>query len=135
MSLNFIEELQIVLHQLLSGDENIRLSVDRIYISVIQDAKYPFLLINISKANNISKSMQKIYEVDFSISIFAREKSQKIVTKLANNITRVINPASCHLNGYVIAGINHTSINCERANDLISYKLIINFKALIKANI
>ncbi|MDR0774304.1 MAG: hypothetical protein LBE72_03210 [Rickettsia sp.] len=61
MSVNFIHDFHMTIYKLLSNDQDIRLSVDRIYISVVQDAKYPFLLINILKVENISRLNQNIY--------------------------------------------------------------------------
>ncbi len=132
MSLSFIDEMQMSLHKLLSETPEIRLVVDRIYITTQQDAKYPFLLINIVQINNISKIRQKIYEVDFEISIFTREKNSKILTILVDNITEIIIKTPAQLKNHIIIGINYNNIIFQKAHDLITTKVTINFKILIK---
>lgn len=134
MTVNFIQDFQMTIYKLLSGDSDIRLSVDRIYLSVVQDAKYPFLLINIVKAENISKVIQDIYQVDFEIIAFARDKHQGLLTSLADKITNKLTEKSFILQNYIVAGIKACSMNFQRSNDLITTKLTINCKALLKEN-
>lgn len=135
MSVNFIQDFQMTIYRLLSGDSDIRLSVDRIYLAVVQDAKYPFLLINILRADNISRVAQYIYQVDFEIVVFAREKNQGLLTSLADKITNKLTEKSCVLHNYIVAGIKACSMNFQRSNDLITTKLTINCKALIKQDL
>ena len=134
MSINFIQDFQMTIFKLLSCDSDIRLSVDKIYLSVVQDAKYPFLLINIVKAENISRVTQSIYQLDFEIVAFARDKNQGLLAKLAAKITNKLTEKSCVLPNYIVAGIKACSMNFQRSNDLITTKLTINCKALLKEN-
>jgi hypothetical protein len=132
MALSFIHDFHMKLHKLLSGDEKIRLKIDRVYISVVQDAKYPFLLINILRAVNLSKPELEMFEVEFEICIFARDKNQGNLTLLADLINTKLNPKNCHFNGYIIAGMRSQSINFQRGQDLITSKLTMLYKTLIK---
>ncbi len=134
MSVNFIHDFHMTIYKLLSNDQDIRLSVDRIYISVVQDAKYPFLLINILKVENISRLGQDIYQVEFEISAFARDKNQGLLTLLAEKITNKLTANSCILQDYIVAGMKACNINFQRSADLITTRLTIDYKALLKGN-
>lgn len=135
MSLNFIHYFQIMIYKLLNEEEGIMLNVDRIYLSIVQDAKYPFLLINILKATNISEVRQRIYEVEFEICAFAREKKYTILTPLADIISRKLVPQSCKLPDSMVAGLKISNLEFQKSSDLVTSKLTINFKALIKENL
>ncbi|WP_417904753.1 Rpn family recombination-promoting nuclease/putative transposase [Candidatus Tisiphia endosymbiont of Micropterix aruncella] len=132
MSVNFIHDFHMTIYKLLSSDQDIRLSVDRIYISVVQDAKYPFLLINILKVENISRLDQNIYEVEFEISAFARDKNQGLLTLVAEKITNKLTANACILQDYIVASMKACNINFQRSSDLITTKLTIDYKALLK---
>ena len=135
MSVNFLYEFHLKLHNLLSTEVKISKMVDKIYISVVQDAKYPFLLINMLSANNISKFTDEIYEVEFEICIFSRDKNQGNLTLLADLIKAKLNLTNSHFIKYIIAGIRLGSVSFERSSDLITTKLIMNYKALIKQSV
>jgi hypothetical protein len=132
MSLNFIHDFQMTLYNLLSGDEEIRLSVDRIYLSVVQDAKYPFLLINILKAEDMSKFSCAIYNIEFEISAFARDKNQGFLVAMADKITNKLGLSTNQFKDYIIAGMKLQEVTFHRGQDLITTKLTSNYKALIK---
>jgi len=132
MSVNFIHDFHVTIYKILSSDQDIRLSVDKIYITVVQDAKYPFLLINILKADNLSKFNQDIYEVEFEICAFARDKNQGLLSALSNNIITKLSKNSFVTQGYMVAALKACSINFQRSSDLITTKLLINYKALLK---
>ncbi|XVN43251.1 MAG: hypothetical protein RCG15_02940 [Candidatus Rickettsia vulgarisii] len=133
MSRNFINDFQQTIYRLLSGDDEIRLSIDKIYLSVVQDAKYPFLLINILNIKNISQYIQDIYEINFEICVFARDKNSVILTSLADKITNKLITYSS--DRYNIASIKACNINFSRSADLITSKLTVNYKALLKSNL
>jgi hypothetical protein len=132
MSLNFIHNFQLEIHRVLSGNQDIRLSVDKIYLSMIQDGKYPFIFINILKIVDISKFDQPIYEVEFEISAFARDKNQGFLVNLADKITKVLNGNYGSFDGYIIAGIKSGEISFHPSQDLITTRLSLGYKALLK---
>jgi len=134
MSLNFIHDFQIMIYKLLNEEEDIMLNVDRIYLSIVQDAKYPFLLINILKVINISEVRQRIYEIEFEICAFARDKKHIILTLLADIISSKLVPNSCKLPGNIVAGLKICNLEFHKSSDLVTSKLTINFKSLIKEN-
>jgi hypothetical protein len=120
------------LYKLLSADRDIRLSVDKIYLSVIQDAKYPFILINILQIENLSKLAQDIYQLEFEISAFARDKNHGLLNILVDRITNILTSEACKLQNHVVAGLKLCNINFQRSSDLITNKLVINYQALLK---
>lgn len=132
MAVNFIQDFQIAIYKLLSDDRDIRLSVDKIYLSVVHDAKYPFILINILQIKNLSKLFQNIYQLEFEISAFARDKNHGLFNILAERISNILTNNACRLQNYVVAGIKLCNINFQRSNDLITNKLVINYQALLK---
>ena len=132
MSLNFLHDFQLKLYNVLNNEQGIKQIVDKIYLSVVQDAKYPFLLINIIHANNLSKFDHEIYEIGFEICVFVRDKNQENLTILANLINKKLNSINLDAVGYIIAGIRSGIINFERSQDLLTTKLIMNYQALIK---
>lgn len=138
MSLNFIQDFQLLVYRLLSDDSDIRLSVDKIYLSVVQDAKYPFLLLNIVQIENISQFMQDIYAIDFEICGFARDKNRVLLTNLADKITnklRVGPYIASPTRDYSVASMKACNISFTGSLDLITTKLTINYKALLKSNL
>ncbi|WP_316353507.1 hypothetical protein [Candidatus Trichorickettsia mobilis] len=132
MSLNFLHDFQLKLYNALNDEQEIKQIVDKIYLSVVQDAKYPFLLINIIDANNLSKFDQQIYEIEFEICVFVRDKNQGNLTILASLINKGLNAINPGAIGYIIAGLRSTVVNFERSQDLLTTKLIMHYQALIK---
>jgi hypothetical protein len=98
----------------------------------VQDAKYPFLLINIVKVENKTLFSRGIYEVDFEISVFARDKSQLILIKLADLIIIRLDIKFFITENYIIAGLKAAQIDFQKSQDLVTTKLLISYKALIK---
>jgi hypothetical protein len=132
MSLQFIYHFQAKLYELLSQNHEIRDSVSGIYLSIKQDAKYPFILINILKSNDISKHGVAIYEVDFEICIFAREKAQEFLLKTANTITASLKPERFAPIDYRVLSMKNTGLEFSRGHDLLTNKAVISYKALLQ---
>lgn len=132
MSLNFIHDFQRKLHSVLSKNHNVRKQVQNIYLSVVQDGKYPFLLINVQKASDLSRYEEFIYEIDFEICAFSRDHKQSSLLPLANDISTCLTPKECAFEQYLVAGLKLIDISFQKAGDLLSNKLTMNYKALIK---
>jgi hypothetical protein len=132
MSINFIYDLQVKLYQLFANDQEISKDIDNIYLAVVQDAQYPFLLIKILKLEDISESLHPIYDVEFEICAFAKGKNQNILILLADKIANKLNLGSTYLKDYIIAGIRVTNITFDNSQDLVTSKLTMTYKALIK---
>ena len=134
MSLKFINDFHIKLHKLLSSNERICTLVDKIYITVTNETKYPFILINIINVINKSTNYISMFDVEFEICIFSRNKNQTQIAYLAELINQNITPVNCCFSGYIIPGIRYVSVNMQRSQDLITTKFSMLYKALIKQN-
>lgn len=127
-----ISDFQLSLYKLLANNNEIRQSVDQIYLSVKQDAKYPFLLINMLNVDNMANLQQNISRIEFEICIFASDKSHNILLELADKIINKIAVYSFELQNYILAGIKAGNMKFQNGKDLISTKLTINYQALLK---
>jgi len=132
MSITFIHDFQNQLYSVLSGDKEIMDFVNKIYFGVVQDGKCPFLLINIVKAEDLSRHLESIYSVEFKISAYAKDHNYQLLVKLADQIVKILAEADSYFAGYVIAGIKANNLQFDKAKDLVLNKLTINYKALIK---
>lgn len=135
MSISIVENFQKNIYSLLLTDHEIGSSIDKIYLSIVQDAKYPFLLINILKINDRSRFNHGIYEIEFEICLFTNNKSQNILTNLVSKIISKIKQLNIEVEGYVIAGINTGEISIIQSQDLVTTKLSIHYKALLKEKV
>jgi len=135
MSLTFIHDFQNRLYTLLSNDDEIIKSINKIYLGVVQDGKAPFLLITITKAEDLSRHLESIYSVEFQISAYAKDNNHQLLIKLADRIITLLSSAKDNFAGYIIAGIKANDLQFEKAKDLVLNKLIINYKALIKKEV
>jgi len=135
MTINFIENFQTRIYQLLVTDHSIREDVDRIYLSTTQDSKYPFILINMIKINDCSKFNQAIYEVEFEVCIFIKDKSTKFLINLADKVIARLQHSNFILERCILAGIKAGKITIERSQDLVTTKLSISYNSLLKEKI
>lgn len=135
MSLQFIYQFQAKLYEILSHEQKIKGAVAGIYLSVQQDAKYPFILVNILKVNDISKHGVDIYEVDFEICIFAREKAQEFLLKMASSIVANLKPELLSSGEYSVLSMKEVGIEFVRGHDLLTNKALIEYKALLQSRV
>lgn len=136
MSLKFIHDFQRRVHYVLSRNDKVRSKVENIYLSAVQDGKYPFLVINIQKVRDISRFAEVIYEIDFEICAFARgNHNQAFLLSLSNEIAGCLTPKECGFGQYLVAGLSLADITFEKAADLLSTRLTMNFSSLIKSYI
>ncbi|MFK8040126.1 MAG: hypothetical protein AB8B67_02145 [Rickettsiaceae bacterium] len=133
MSYDITCKFQIALYNLLLQDSNLSKTVNRIYLSVIQDGKYPFILINILNSQYANKFDYILCKLEFDICVFAKDKNQISLMQIANQILNTITIEGCRDDAYQIHGIKDQSINFERGKDLITSKLSIHYRTLISA--
>ncbi|MGI4752999.1 MAG: hypothetical protein ACRYE8_04680 [Janthinobacterium lividum] len=126
---DFIYNFQLSLYKLLINDNDIKTKVNRIYFSIVQDAKYPFLLINILNVNDISTRVQNIMQLEFEICIFTNDKNRNMGLKLASEIEDKIKYHSFEN----VAGIKANKIEFQASKDLVSNKLVMNYQTLLKS--
>lgn len=132
MSLQFIYQFQAKMYELLSNNQNVRNAVSGIYLSIQQDAKYPFILINILKISDISKHDVNIYEVDFEVCIFAREKAQEFLLKMASDVVSSLKSEFLGGVEYRVLSIKESGLEFVRGHDLLANKASINYKTLLQ---
>lgn len=131
MSLQSIGELQKSIYALLQKDQNIRQMVAGIYLSVQQDAKYPFILITMLALNDISKFHKTIYEIDFEIEIFLRDALNLTGLKISDHLETLILNSIFTIGDISLLSIRKTSVKWVRANDIHSSKIIMHFKTIM----
>ena len=125
---DFIYNFQLSLYKLLINDNEIKTKINKIYFSAIQDAKYPFLLVNILNVNNISTNIQNIVQLEFEICIFTNDKNRNLALGLAGKIENKIKRHAFEN----VAGIKATKIEFQASKDLVSTKLAMNYQTLLK---
>jgi hypothetical protein len=135
MSLDFIRKFQLKIYSLLESVEFIKNNIQKIYVSVPQDGKCPFLLINIVKIKDLSKFGSFIYEIEFEICAFAQDKKSEILLKLADQVTNILTMPNCHFEDYKIAGIKVSDFIFDQAKGLTINKLTMSYKALLKKEV
>lgn len=128
---DFIYNFQLSLYKLLINDNELKTKINKIYFSVVQDAKCPFLLVNILSVNNISTKMQNIIQVEFEICIFTNDKNRNTALAVAGKIDDKIKQ---HLFENV-AGIKANKIEFQTSKDLVNTKLVMNYQTLLKQKI
>ncbi|GAB4164482.1 MAG: hypothetical protein Tsb006_4080 [Rickettsiaceae bacterium] len=132
MSLTFIHDFQNRIYSSLSADKEIMSIVQKIYIGTTQDGKSPFLLINISKAEDLSLHKVALYTIDFQISAYAKDTNYNLLTKLSDIIIRNLAGINKLFSGYSIEGIKANDICFDKAKDLVLNRLVINYKSFIR---
>lgn len=132
MNFNFVRHFQTSVYNLLSSDTQIQQLVDQVYITIVQDARYPFLCIRIKKIENYSKFDQTIYNIEFEVCIFAKDSSHALITEIASLIITRLNKDALNVEGYTIAGLKNQEIRTTPSQDLVTHKLSIIYKTTIK---
>ena len=134
MSLTFINNFQHHVHSTISNNREIMSVIKKIYFNPVQDGKCPFLIINIKKADDLSRYNAFIYSIDFQILVYAKDQNHRLLAKLADKIVKLLSNNNQDFNRfstYEIQGIKAGNVEFDRAQDLVINKLTINYKALI----
>lgn len=131
MSLQSIGHLQKAIYEMLKTDQTLNKMISGIYISVQQDAKYPFILISLSSMQDMSKYSRKIYEIEFEIAIFTRDKVQEPVLKIADHIAKLLSENSIGIAGSYVISMRKTSLEWVKGYELTSAKVVMKYKGII----
>lgn len=127
MSLEYIYLFQKQLYELLQKQE-----LPKVYLSIQQDAKYPFILLNLQKVLDISEYHLLTYDVDFEICIFARDKAQENLLKMAHIIEQTLSTATLTHELFNALSIKSQATEWVRGHDLLTTKLILQYKILLQ---
>ena len=133
MSLDFIYTFKLKI--LAALETLLETHVKKIYISVVQDGNYPFILINFIKVDNYSSPIQAIYLLEFEICIFSREQNKKILLNISDLISNLLSVDTLKIPCYIIAGLKLNDLFFDEARDLIHNKLTMSYKSMIKREI
>ena len=131
MSLQSIGHFQKAIYEMLKTDEQLSQLVMGIYLSVQQDAKYPFILVSLISLQDISKYSKKIYEIDFEIGLFTRDRVQEPILKIADHISHLMEMATIGVADVNVVSIRKNAIEWVRGQDGMSSKLGIKYKGML----
>lgn len=132
MSLSLVHEFKTHIYQLLCGHKLIIDNINNIYISVQQDARYPFILINFLNLKDCSKFDVAIYNINFEIAIFIRNKNPSSSLSLVDEINKIFELKKYRFGKYSVLGIEMSDLNFSQCQDLITTKTSIIFNSTIK---
>lgn len=132
MSLKFISHFQRHLYAELKNAPLVANRLLAIYLAIQQDAKYPFALLSLNHVTNESKFNAKLYQIEFDISLYSRDKSQEQLLYLADEITLILAHNIKPLADYEITSLRHISASWERGHDLITNKLTLAYQAFLQ---
>ena len=107
-------------------------NINNIYLSVQQDAKYPFIVINLLNLKDCSKFDVAMYNINFEIALFIRNKNPSSSLFLVDEICKVLSPKKYRFGKYSVLGIEMNDLNFSQCQDLITTKTSINFNSTIK---
>jgi hypothetical protein len=132
MSLTFIHDFQNRIYTTLVNDVDLMLLVKKVYIGASTEAKGPFVLINITKAEDLSIHKIAQYEIDFQISVYAQDLNYGTLAIIADYCVKNLSLMNKLFGGYVIDGLKANSIIFDKAKDLVLNRMVIDCKAFIK---
>jgi len=131
MSLQSIGHFQKAIYETLKTDERLAQMVMGIYLSVQHDAKYPFILVNLISLQDLSKYTKKIYEIDFEIALFTRDRVQEPILKIADHISHLVESQAIGVADASLISMRKNSIEWVRGQDGMSSKLVMKYKGMV----
>ena len=131
MSLSLIHSFEYTLYETLKNKEIVSSLTSSIYLSIQQNAKQPFILVNIEKITNVMNICSKYYEIDFQICIFDNQKTKSSLLKIAGAVSEVVIPYNLQSNIFFVISTNFITSEFIKGQDLLTTKLVLNYKALL----
>jgi predicted house-cleaning noncanonical NTP pyrophosphatase (MazG superfamily) len=131
MPLKSVGSFQRKIYEVLIEDAKLKQETIGVYLSVQQDAKYPFILINLLKLDDLSKYNKFSYEIEFEICLFSKDKNQEKLLYILDHITNVIQPSMIGIANYHVVAIKFSKAEWVRGQDNLTIKIITKYKALI----
>lgn len=135
MSLTFIQEFQSEIYKCLNSSAIIASIIRKIYIGPVHNTKPPFISINIIRAEDKSFCLKKLYNIDFNISIFTKDKNYNQLLILSDVVTQELEKLKDIIGNYCVLGIKANKIDFVTAKDLVIHKADINYKSCITKRI
>ena len=131
MSLQSIGHFQKAIYEMLKMDEQLAKMVAGIYLSVQQDAKYPFVLVSLISLQDVSKCSKKIYDIDFEIALFTRDRVQEPILKIADHISHLMESKPIGIAETNVISMRKNSIEWVRGQDGMTNKIVMKYKGII----
>ncbi|KAF8818803.1 hypothetical protein [Rickettsia endosymbiont of Cardiosporidium cionae] len=133
MSIEIVNKFQLKIYNILASNPEIKDIIENnCYLSIIENSTQPCLLIDILHIKNLSLITQTIYDIQFEVSAFSREKNQKILFKLATIIEKLLKIDNFWLENFLVSSIKYSDISFHKGSDMLSNKLSMQYFALIK---
>ncbi|MCC2646864.1 MAG: hypothetical protein K0R02_929 [Rickettsiaceae bacterium] len=130
--LDIIYKFQEMLYKLLTQDQSLKEKINGVYLTIQQDAKYPYLLINNLKAKSLSLHNKNQYEVEFNILVFSRDSNPLQLMLIGENIAKIITIDSLKSDNFNIINIKAGNFEISPSHDLLTSKLVIGYKMLLR---
>ena len=131
MSLQSIGHFQKAIYEMLKMDEQLAKMVAGIYLSVQQDAKYPFVLVSLISLQDVSKCSKKIYDINFEIALFTRDRVQEPILKIADHISHLMESKPIGIAETNVISMRKNSIEWVRGQDGMTNKIVMKYKGII----
>jgi predicted house-cleaning noncanonical NTP pyrophosphatase (MazG superfamily) len=109
-------------------------SLPKTYLGAQKDSNYPFILLNILKAENFSRNYLNKFQVSFEVCIFARDKAQENLLEMASKVDDVLSNTNFKNDQCRILSIRSRNFEWVKGHDLLTTKLTINYQSLIEAS-
>ena len=132
MSVKLINDFRMKIYKLLSEDGELSNKLDRVYLFVVPDAKYPFISVNLINSEKTCVPRAIFYEVEFDISFFSRDKNKASADLITERVADLLNIKALRSVINNIVGINTISVTTNQSADFITNKTSIRYKALLK---
>jgi hypothetical protein len=121
-----IEYLQQFLYEKLTRNTQLN-EIKGVYFQSISGASFPYIYIGDFVAKNISSASIYINEIHFNISLYSREKSQKIMFSIIDKIKEQI---TINIEDKIIL-LHLKDEKIINQNDGITQQYIMKFKCII----
>ena len=131
MPLKSVGLFQRKIYEALIADDKLKHDNVGIYLSVQQDAKHPFILLNLLKLDDLSKYNKFSYEVEFEICLFGKDKNQEKLLEIGDHIANLMRPSMLAIAHYHVIALKFFRAEWVRGQDTLTTKIITKYKALI----
>lgn len=131
MSYDFINKFQQRLHSLISDIDLVNQHIKKILFSSKQDEIFPVIFVQIDNVRDLSKYDYEMFQVDFDISIYWKDKNTELALAISSKIKEALTAENCKFDKYIAVGVSCHNLSIEQSKDLVSTKLKLEYKSLI----
>ncbi|MDF2964991.1 MAG: hypothetical protein K0Q51_379 [Rickettsiaceae bacterium] len=130
--LDYIYKFKEMLYELIMQNEYLKTHTNGVFLNIQQDAKYPYILISDFKAKSISLHERNQYDAEFNITVFTRTPNPIELMKIGENIAKIVTRESFKSEYFNILNIKAGGFEISPGHDLITTKLVISYKMIIR---